>query len=95
MSDDLVVCPSCEHKVPDGRFCKACGKPLHVESEEILKDISEDSMEPPAAPLPDFLREDYDETEDDNVAIPPPEFHFRIDGMGPESMAILFAESEL
>jgi chromosome segregation ATPase len=33
--------------------------------------------------------------QEDNTATSPPEFHFKIDGMNPDAMAILFAESEL
>ncbi|MFW9847513.1 MAG: hypothetical protein ACFFF4_00125 [Candidatus Thorarchaeota archaeon] len=97
MSDDFVVCPSCELKVPDGRFCKSCGKPLHAELESALKDDIEDSDSKTShtTDLPDFLRDDPDEFEEDNTAAPQPDFHFKIDGMDPESMAVLFAEAEL
>ena len=81
VSDDLVVCPSCELEVPDGRFCKACGKPLHPEVEAVLTEDDEDVEVTSSAPLPDFLRDDYDEAVDDNIAAPPPEFQFTIDGM--------------
>ncbi|MCK5150912.1 MAG: hypothetical protein KAQ65_03685 [Candidatus Thorarchaeota archaeon] len=92
MSDDLVVCPSCELEVPDGRFCKACGKPLHADLEAVL---NEDTEESSSSSLPDFLRDDDDEIEEDSPSFSYPDFHFNIKGMDPESMAILFAESEL
>ncbi|MHA2423972.1 MAG: hypothetical protein ACXAEF_04245 [Candidatus Thorarchaeota archaeon] len=94
MSDDLVVCPACELEVPDGRFCKSCGKPLHAELEAVLNEDADDT-EKASSSLPDFLRDDYDDTQDDNTAASPPEFHFKIDGMDSDSMAILFAEAEL
>ena len=31
MSESLVTCPFCNLEVPDGRFCKLCGKPLHTD----------------------------------------------------------------
>ncbi|MHA1485194.1 MAG: hypothetical protein ACTSPR_07750 [Candidatus Thorarchaeota archaeon] len=39
MSDKLVVCSSCGDEVPEGRFCKSCGRPLHEHSD--LIDIDE------------------------------------------------------
>ena len=36
MSEELVTCPSCGMEVPEGSFCKSCGKPLVVAEEETL-----------------------------------------------------------
>ncbi|UCH04852.1 MAG: hypothetical protein JSW05_01460 [Candidatus Thorarchaeota archaeon] len=36
MSEALVTCPSCGMEVPEGSFCKSCGKPLIVTDEDIL-----------------------------------------------------------
>jgi chromosome segregation ATPase len=68
---------------------------LHAEIEEVLNEGSDEAEVTSSAPLPDFLRDDYDPAQEDNTAISPPDFHFKIDGMGSDSMAILFAESEL
>ena len=36
MSEALVTCPSCGMEVPEGSFCKSCGKPLAVTEEDTL-----------------------------------------------------------
>lgn len=36
MSEALVTCPSCGMEVPEGSFCKSCGKSLVVTEEDIL-----------------------------------------------------------
>ncbi|MFW9909221.1 MAG: hypothetical protein ACFFEF_11660 [Candidatus Thorarchaeota archaeon] len=92
MSDDLVACPSCGLEVPEGRFCKLCGKPLH---EDITADAGKDEGDIAL----DSALEDLVDIEEDaekpspNVILP--DFHFIIRGMDQESMAILFAASEL
>jgi len=90
VSDDLIVCPSCELEVPDGRFCKFCGKPLH---EGIPDSNQDDSTDSTTSIVNDLFADDDDDEVSSSVSYP--DFHFRIDGMDPESMAILFSEVEL
>ena len=53
MSDPLITCPSCGSEVPEGRFCKICGKPLNKEvppdSSDIESQLEEEST--PVAPV--------------------------------------------
>lgn len=91
MSDDLVVCPSCELAVPDGRFCKFCGKPLH----EGIPDSNQDDSADSSKSIVNDLFADEDDDDEVSSSVSYPDFHFRIDGMDPESMAILFSEVEL
>lgn len=89
MSNDIVVCPSCEMEVPDGRFCKFCGKPLHEENPDSDNGAS---IEASKSIIDDLFADDTDEVTK-HVSLPT--FHFTIDEMDEESMAILFAEAEL
>jgi FtsZ-binding cell division protein ZapB len=52
MSDKLVGCSSCGEEVPEGKFCKSCGKPLHEHSDLIDLDDEEDAP-PLVVPISD------------------------------------------
>ena len=34
MSEPIVTCPFCNLEVPEGRYCKLCGKPLHADESQ-------------------------------------------------------------
>ncbi len=90
MSGDIVVCPSCEQEVPDGRFCKYCGKLLHETTSDSGREVSTDSQS-----IVDGLFAEDDDFDEVPSSSSYPEFNFTIDGMDSESMAILFSEAEL
>ncbi|MDF1539110.1 MAG: hypothetical protein P1Q69_09410 [Candidatus Thorarchaeota archaeon] len=90
MSDDLVVCPSCEQEVPDGKFCKLCGKLLHESAPDSDREVSPDSTS-----IVEDLFADDDDLDEVSSSASYPDFNFTINGMDPESMAILFSEAEL
>ncbi len=83
--DDLVACPRCKTKVPEGKFCNACGKPLDKESSE-SESASRAALEE--------IYADTEEPQFDNQSSHP-DFLFSIDGMDERSMAIVFSRSEL
>lgn len=68
MPEALIVCPSCGHEVPNGKYCNLCGAPISLsntdetrvseESPIVSKDASieeeQESMRAEAASLPHF-----------------------------------------
>jgi len=85
MSEPLVTCPFCGLEVPEGRFCKICGKPLDTEvslgSPEIEPQFEED-VEPYDAP-----------PEPENM--PLPLFDVTVEDMEQEAAIVLLSRSEL
>ena len=60
MSEPLVTCPFCNLEVPDGRFCKLCGKPLNTDDSpspepiDVEPEVPLDSEPTPKASYPHF-----------------------------------------
>ncbi len=85
MSEPLVKCPFCGSEVPEGRFCKICGKPLETvvppSPSEVEPQVEED-MEP-------FIPPPEPETK---VL---PHFDVTIEDMTHEAAVILLSRSEL
>ncbi len=85
MSDSLVTCPSCGLDVPEGRYCKICGKPLDIgdstspSQEESLPEKKLDFIVPPI--------------EAEKVILP--HFDISIEDMEKEAAVILLSRSEL
>ncbi|MGY5861021.1 MAG: hypothetical protein RTU09_01410 [Candidatus Thorarchaeota archaeon] len=81
MSDKLVVCSHCGDEVPEGQFCKSCGKPLHEHSDSI--DFGEEEDYPPlVAPISD-------------APLRLPEFGVIVKGMDEEALCSLLARAEI
>ncbi|MHA2026951.1 MAG: hypothetical protein ACW98U_13710 [Candidatus Thorarchaeota archaeon] len=82
MSEPLVTCPFCNLEVPDGRFCKLCGKPLHSDDIPSPEPIEVDEPEVPVdiEPVP---KESY------------PHFDVTIADMEYEAAIVLLARAEL
>lgn len=93
MPFDLVLCPSCESEVPDGVYCKSCGKPLHTEetSDEVEPEVKEMSSSELTDKHPDSLQSAIDESKELMLPI----FSFSIKKMDDRSAAILFSGAEL
>ena len=85
MSEPRVTCPFCGLEVPEGRFCKICGKPLDTEgalsSPEIEPQFEED-IEPNVSP-PEFER----------MALP--HFDVTVEDMEHKAAVVLLSRSEL
>lgn len=85
MSEPLVTCPFCGLEVPEGRFCKICGKPLDTEvplgSPEIEPQFEED-IDPIVAP-PELEKMDF------------PHFDVTVEDMEHQAAAVLLSRSEL
>ncbi|MFW9833543.1 MAG: hypothetical protein ACFFEK_06085 [Candidatus Thorarchaeota archaeon] len=85
MSEPLVTCPFCGLEVPEGRFCKICGKPL--DTQVILRSTDSESQ--------------FEEVEDSSIESPEPKtivlpaFDVTIDDMDQEAAVILLSRSEL
>lgn len=85
MSDPLVTCPFCGLEVPEGRFCKICGKPLDTEA----------SLSPPE------VEPEFEEEPDPIAPPPKPEsmdlphFDITIEDMDPQAAVVLLSRSEL
>jgi hypothetical protein len=85
MSDPLVTCPFCGLEVPEGRFCKICGKPLESE----------------ATPSPPEVESQFEEELETVVPPPEPErvdlphFDITIEGMDHQAAVVLLSRSEL
>ena len=84
MANEHIVCPTCGMNVPDGRFCKFCGKPLHPEidpnDEPKEHDTSlelEISLEKPMHPEAT------------------PKFEFSVEGMSLRDQSLLLSKVEL
>jgi len=85
MSEPHVTCPFCGMEVPEGRFCKICGKPLDTEgppsSPEIASQLEED-MEPYVP-----------STEPEKMVLP--HFDVTIEDMEQMAAVVLLSRSEL
>jgi hypothetical protein len=85
MSDPLVTCPFCGLEVPEGRFCKICGKPLNVEippdSSKVESHVEEEPTSIDASQEPE--------------PIVRPHFDITIEDMEHEAAVILLSRSEL
>lgn len=85
MTDPLVTCPSCGLEVPEGRFCKICGKPLDsgppISTIEEEPQLDEDIT--PIASLP----------EPEKAILP--HFDVAIEDMEHEPAVVLLSRSEL
>ncbi|MBD3404938.1 MAG: hypothetical protein GF411_02240 [Candidatus Lokiarchaeota archaeon] len=85
MSKALIVCRECGREVPDGRFCKFCGKPLETEDNISLEDVEVDTEETLTSDV--ILSESHEEKL--------PEFSIAVDGMDHRSLASILSRSEL
>ncbi len=85
MSDPLVTCPFCGSEVPEGRFCKICGKPLDI---EVVPRSSE------AEPEFEEVNEQILQSADTPSVIQP-HFDVMIEEMDQHSAIILLSRSEL
>ncbi|NHI89457.1 MAG: hypothetical protein EAX87_08040 [Candidatus Thorarchaeota archaeon] len=85
MSDPLITCPSCGSEVPEGRFCKICGKPLTA---EVPPDSSDIESRPEEAPTPTAPVQ-----EPEPVALP--HFDITIEDMEQQAAIVLLSRSEL
>ncbi|MFW9868289.1 MAG: hypothetical protein ACFFFO_01595 [Candidatus Thorarchaeota archaeon] len=84
MSESFVLCPFCNLEVPDGRYCKLCGKPLH----------SEDSPYPETPdPMDDEKPVSLDVEQVTKVSYP--HFDVTISDMEYEAAIVLLARAEL
>ena len=85
MSEPLITCPFCGLEVPEGRFCKICGKPLDTEIP-----LSSPEMEP-----------QFEEDMDSHVAPPElektdlPHFDVTVENMENQAAVVLLSRSEL
>ncbi len=85
MSEPHVTCPFCGLEVPEGRFCKICGKPLDTElplSQSKIEPTVEVDMESYATP-----------PEPDRMVLP--HFDFTVEGMEHMAAVVLLSRSEL
>ncbi len=85
MSDPLVTCPSCGLDVPEGRYCKICGKPLVAEystNPPEKEPLSEDKIDLVAPSL-----------KAERLVLP--HFDISIEDMEKEAAIILLSRSEL
>jgi predicted nucleic acid-binding Zn-ribbon protein len=81
MSDKLVVCSSCGEEIPEGRFCKSCGRPLHENSD--LINLDDEENDPPLiVPISD-------------KPLRLPEFGVIIKGMDEKALCSLLARAEI
>jgi DNA repair exonuclease SbcCD ATPase subunit len=85
MSDPLVTCPFCGLEVPEGRFCKICGKPLEAEVP-----LSTQEPEPQFEEDTDTV---HSPTEPQKVVYP--HFDVKVEDMEQEAAVILLSRSEL
>ena len=81
MSDKLVVCSSCGEEVPQGRFCKSCGRPLHEHS-DLIDFGDEEDASPLIAPISD-------------APLRLPEFGVIVKGMDEKALCSLLARAEI
>ncbi|MGY5864937.1 MAG: hypothetical protein RTV41_10055 [Candidatus Thorarchaeota archaeon] len=82
MSEPLVTCPFCNLEVPDGRFCKLCGKPLHTDDTPSPEPIDVGEPEVPVDIEP-VIKVSY------------PHFDVTIADMEYEAAIVLLARAEL
>jgi DNA repair exonuclease SbcCD ATPase subunit len=85
MSDPLVTCPFCGLEVPEGRFCKICGKPLDTEI-PLSSQESEAQFEEDTDPI-------IPSKEPEQVVFP--HFDVTVEDMEQEAAVILLSRSEL
>lgn len=85
MSDTLVTCPSCGLEVPEGRFCKICGKPLEVNESIKPPELEFNSEEEPESIKPPVELE----------KVELPHFEISIEDMDNEAAVVLLSRSEL
>lgn len=81
MSDKLVVCSSCGEEVPEGRFCKSCGRPL-LEHSDLIDFGDEEDAPPMIAPISD-------------EPLRLPEFGVVVKGMDEKVLCSLLARAEI
>lgn len=85
MSEPYVACPFCGMEVPEGRFCKICGKPLVTEvplsSSEVEPQFEEDMESFVLPPEPEKMV--------------PPHFDVTVEDMEHEAAIVLLSRSEL
>ena len=85
MSEPLVTCPFCGLEVPEGSFCKICGRPLDSDippsSPEVEPQFEEDID--PIAPTPEL----------EKMVLP--HFDVTVEDMDHEAAVILLSRSEL
>ncbi|MHA3962637.1 MAG: hypothetical protein AM325_003780 [Candidatus Thorarchaeota archaeon SMTZ1-45] len=85
MSDTLVTCPFCGLEVPEGRYCKICGKPLDVEesiSPPEVESKTEEQLDSITLPI-----------QPERVDLP--YFDITIEDMDNEAAVVLLSRSEL
>ncbi len=85
MSDPLVTCPFCGLEVPEGRFCKICGKPLGIEVIPRSPDMEPESEDVNEQPLQSV----------ETQSMVQPHFDVMIEEMDQHSATILLSRSEL
>ena len=85
MSDPLVTCPFCGLEVPEGRFCKICGKPLDTEMPLSSPDIE--------SPLEEDLDPIVMPQEPEKLVLP--HFDVSVEDMESEAAVVLLSRSEL
>jgi hypothetical protein len=84
MTNEYVICPACGLEVPDGRFCKFCGKPLHPEIDHEHESTTETaSLE---------LDESLEMRSQEGVTA---KFDFTIQGMSSRDQSLLLSKVEL
>lgn len=86
MPEPLIECPFCGHEVPEGAFCKLCGKPLPTSEKE---DLPIDSS------TTDHEFSDIPEASNDIASPTLPHFEIVMDDMDYESSSILLSKAEL
>jgi hypothetical protein len=81
---EYIVCPACGLDVPDGRFCKFCGKLLHPDFEH----KRESTMEDPSPKMDEKL----EQTAQSEIK---PKFGFSLEGMSSRDLCLLLSKVEL
>lgn len=82
MSEALVTCPSCGMEVPEGSFCKSCGKPLVVSEEDKLDPEAFATPLDPGLPVAD-------------EPVGAVQFGMTVEGMDQREFVTLMARAEL
>jgi DnaJ-domain-containing protein 1 len=83
MTKSLVVCPSCEREVPEGKFCNICGAELpEMAPPEVPDEVSQDEV---------TSVEEYPVLESSSM----PHFDMTIEDVPHEAAVILLARAEL
>ncbi|MFW9793283.1 MAG: coiled-coil domain-containing protein, partial [Candidatus Thorarchaeota archaeon] len=84
MSKSLVVCPFCNLEVPDGRYCKLCGKELYPEDSPVPEHIKHLEGDEPTPLVQEPL-----------TTTSYPQFDITIIEMEHEASIVLLARAEL